>query len=92
MRISTDHVVRLLETRLSQLRRAPESVRVPRPTGDTLALSAKAEELRLALAAARGGQFADPARLAALGRSVREGSYRVPSAALSKAILRELGP
>ena len=93
MRITTEHVGRLLEARLERTQRAASTPRPAREEGapaDRASFSSRAEDLRLGLAAARGEEVAEDSRTRALSHQVRSGHYRVPSRAVAEALLRDL--
>ena len=92
MRISSEHVGRLLEARLERIHRAAQ---VTRPAGgsreaDRATFSSEADDLRAALAAARKADQAPDPRLDAIGNAVKSGRYRVPAEAVADAVLAEM--
>ena len=94
MRITNEHVAELLGTRLERLQRAG-SAEPPTQTegrrGDVVSFSARADDIRAALQAARRDESADRAQLGALSQSVREGGYRIPADRVAEAILLHSG-
>ncbi len=66
----------------------PARPRAARP--DAAAFSARAEDVRAALRAAKGGELTDRGRLQALSRLVERGEYHPSSAHVAEAVLREL--
>ena len=104
MKITNEHVARLLEARLARIQRASQPPRqhgVKPSEGDRAVFSSRLEDLRVGLAAARASarqvgavrstfaQTEDP-RLESLARQVRAGSYRVPTQEIAYALLRDL--
>jgi len=96
MKVTNEHVGRLLEARLERIQRAvgprraetPESQRADRAT-----FSSRAEDLRIALERARQAPASDEARLESLASRVRAGKYQVPAEDLAEVVLRDLrGP
>lgn len=96
MRISNDQVGRMLEVQLPRSERAERAASAPTDAraGDRLqdqaAISQRAEEIRLALAAARAPLPRDERFLDRLAQEVRAGRYRAPAEEVAEAILREL--
>ena len=93
MRISSEHVARLLEARLERLQQAgatKPSAQPEAPRPDVVSFSARADDIRAALRAAESSETADRAQLNALAKSVKEGGYRVPARQVVEAMLREL--
>ena len=93
MRITTEHVGRLLEARLERTQRAGSAPRLAREAGvsaDRASFSSRAEDLRLGLAAARASQTSEDSRTRALAQQVRSGRYRIPAGAVAEAFLRDL--
>ena len=93
MKITTEHVGRLLAARLERTQRAgrtPGQVTSDHGEPDRATFSTLAEEVRLALASLRGSPETEEARLGALADQVRSGNYRVPSEAVADAFLRDL--
>jgi len=93
MKITNEHVARLLGARLERI----QSCRTQRPGScaeaartDRVTLSPRAQDLRVGLLAARAAEVEDP-RLDALAEKVRAGRYRVPAEAVADAMLRDLG-
>ncbi|HUU55678.1 MAG TPA: flagellar biosynthesis anti-sigma factor FlgM [Armatimonadota bacterium] len=91
MKITNEHVGRLLEARLERTHRADKA----RPGGeaerpDRAVFSARSEEVRVGMAAARGGGQSDEGRLARLASQVRAGEYRVSAQVVAEALLRDL--
>ena len=104
MKITNEHVARLLEARLARIQRASQPPRqhgVKATESDRAVFSSRHEDLRVGLAAARASarqvgavrpsfaQTEDP-RLDSLARQVRAGSYRVPPQQVADALLRDL--
>ena len=93
MRITNEHVGRLLEARLERIQRAthaPDTARTTSVRPDRAIFSALAGEVRLALAAAtRAGDSDDP-RLSSLTADIGAGRYRVSSEAIVDALWRDL--
>ncbi len=96
MKIATEHIGRLLEARLERVHWAAEPPRPAAPgppARDRATFSSRAEEVRLALAAAKRPQPADDPRLDALAARLRTGRYRVGTREVAEAVLRDLkGP
>ena len=93
MRITNEHVGRLLEARLERIHRATENrpgVSSDGSRADLVSFSARAEDVRIALLAARAGNQAEESRLAALASQVRAGTYRVSADTIVDALLRDL--
>ena len=98
MKISNEHVAKLLEARLQRLNRAepsPSHQRIDpaqhgRGQPDRATFSSVLEDLRAGLAAARASAPAEHPRLASLAAQVQAGSYRVPSQHVADALLRDL--
>jgi anti-sigma28 factor (negative regulator of flagellin synthesis) len=106
MKITNEHVARLLAARLQQVHRpappaGPHPQRDATPTergagrSDRAVFSSVVEDLRVGLAAARrhGSQASDgsdSARLASLAAQVRAGRYHVPADQIADALVREL--
>ena len=93
MKITNDHVARLLGARLERLQSSPfhqpgSSIQAART--DRVTLSSRAQELRIGLFAACATEIEDP-RLDALSQEVRAGRYRVPAELVADAMLRDLG-
>lgn len=94
MKITNEHVGRLLETRLERMQRAqsgPAEQGDAQVAADRADFSLRSEDLRVGMAAARAASGLDEARLSALARSVRSGRYRVSADVVAEAILRDLG-
>lgn len=94
MKITNEHVGKLLEARLERAQRAEGGSVKPsdgRPAVDRADFSRRSEDLRVGMDAARRSSRSDEARLSALTRSVRSGRYRVSSDVVADAILRDLG-
>lgn len=93
MRISNEHVARLLEAHLERIQ-TRGNIRPPSRPGmlqpDAATFSARADDLRAALEAARGGELSDRGQLESLSRSVQREEYRVPSGSVAEAMLREM--
>jgi len=93
MKISNEHVGRLLEARLERIHGATGSLReipVARTDSDHVTFSTLSEDLRLALAAARSAGDAPDPRIDALRSEVIAGHYHVPARAIADAVLRDL--
>ena len=93
MRITNEHVARLLETRLERPQRAGKAespAQTEGQRGDVVSFSGRADDIRAALRAVRNTESPDRAGLGALSQSVREGGYRVPADRVVEAILRDL--
>ena len=91
MKITNEHVSRLLGARLERV----ESAQRPAPsTGaelpDRAVFSTRSEDVRLGMAAARAGGKPDEARLERVTEQVRSGKYHVPAEVLAEAVLRDL--
>ena len=107
MKITNEHVARLLAARLQQVQRPappaganPQRAAAPaeREAGpaDRAVFSSVAEDLRVGLAAARqsGSQASggsDSTHLASLAAQVKSGRYHVPADQIADALVRELG-
>ena len=93
MKITSEHVGRLLEARLERIHRASGSSHqfsVAQRGADKISLSARSDDLRAALAAARSAEdMADP-RVEALKREVASGKYRAPVESVADSMLRDL--
>ncbi len=99
MKITNEHVARLLEARLARIQRASQPPRqhgVKPAESDRAVFSSRHEDLRVGLAAARASaqqvsfaQTEDP-RLDSLARQVRAGRYRVPPQDVADDLLRDL--
>ena len=106
MKITNEHVARLLAARLQQVHRPapPAGPHPPRGASpaqqgagqsDRAVFSSVAEDLRVGLAAARrpGSQASgrsDSAHLASLSAQVKSGRYHVPADQIADALVREL--
>ena len=93
MKISNEHVARLLEARLERIQRSQHTHRQPpthRAQPDRAVFSSRSEDLRIGLNAARGGREAEEPRLSGLAQEVRAGRYRVPARNIADALLRDL--
>jgi len=93
MKITTEHIGRLLEARLERIQRAarPDDQEPPsRPGADRVTFSSFSDDVRAALAAARTAEEdADP-RLESLEKALAAGQYRVPAEDVADALLRDL--
>jgi len=98
MKITNEHVARLLEARLQRVQHAgpPPSHQHINPAQrgrrqpDRATFSSLLEDLRTGLAAARASGQAEHPRLASLAAQVQAGRYRVPSDQIADALLRDL--
>lgn len=99
MKITNEHVARLLAARLQQVQRPtpPAGAQPQRAAGqsDRAVFSSVAEDLRVGLAAARraGSQASggcDSAHLTSLAAQVKSGRYHVPADQIADALAREL--
>lgn len=96
MRISNDQVGRMLKLQLVRSVRAERAAGVPADARagerlqDQAAISPRAEEVRLALAAARAPLPRDERFLSRLAEEVRAGRYLPPAEEVAEAMLREL--
>jgi flagellar biosynthesis anti-sigma factor FlgM len=93
MKITSEHVGRLLEARLERIHRASGSSRefsVAQGGADQASFSARSDDLRAALAAARSAQDTADPRVDALKRDVSSGKYAVPAQSVADSMLRDL--
>ena len=91
MKITNEHVGRLLEARLEQVQRPREAASgVSAGTPDRALFSTRSEDVRIGMEAARVERQTDGVRLARLAGQVRSGGYRVSSQVVADAILRDL--
>jgi len=98
MKITNEHVGRLLAARLERVQRAGrplDRTGLEGGSADRAVFSALAEDLRVGLASARspadGGELATrEARLSALTEQVRAGLYQVSAQSIAEAMLRDL--
>jgi hypothetical protein len=93
MKITNEHVGRLLEARLERIHRASQPPRLlggERGQVDQASFSPLAEDMRIALAAARSSAEVEDPRLASLAARVRQGEYHVPAEEIADALLRDL--
>jgi anti-sigma28 factor (negative regulator of flagellin synthesis) len=93
MKITNEHIGRLLEARLERIQRASQpSHRAPagRAQLDRATFSPRAEDMRIALAAVRSAADPEEPRLASLARQIRSGRYRVSAEAVADSLLRDL--
>jgi flagellar biosynthesis anti-sigma factor FlgM len=93
MKITSEHIGRLLEARLERIHRAsqpPRQFSIDQRDPDRVSFSARADDLRAALAAARAADdVADPA-VEALRADVAAGRYQPPARAVADSMLRDL--
>jgi len=91
MKITNEHVGRLLEARLERIERPQKAAPGTRAGGPDRALfSSRSEDVRVGMEAARAAGQSDEARLARLAGRVRSGGYRVSAQAVADAVLRDL--
>ena len=91
MKITNEHVGRLLEARLERIqrpRKAASGVSAGAP--DRALFSTRSEDVRVGMEAARAARQSDGTRLARLAGQVRSGAYRVSSQVMADAVLRDL--
>ena len=89
MKITNEHVGRLLEARLERVQRPPKAAwgaGVP----DRALFSSRSEEVRVGMEVARAASQFDGPRLARLAGQVRSGGYRVSARAVAEAMLRDV--
>ncbi len=94
MKITTDHVARVLGARLEQMsgvRRTAPTPAAATPRTDRALFSLRSEDVRVGMEAARAAGKPDEARLAALSAEVRAERYRVSSEVVAEALLRDFG-
>jgi anti-sigma28 factor (negative regulator of flagellin synthesis) len=94
MKITNEHVGRMLEARLErvQRRQGPQARAADEgASSDRAVFSRRSEDLRVGMAAARAAGRGDEARLAELARAVGSGRYRVPAELVADALLSDLG-
>ena len=93
MKITTEHVGRLLGSRLEKIQGSKQSD-VPSKTDsaqpDRAVFSPLAEDLRAGLAAARQAPASDSVRLASLAIRVRTGNYNPAPESVAEAMLQDL--
>ncbi len=95
MRITNEHITRLIGARVERVlgpgkEARAESVNGARGDG-LIFLSARCEEVRAGMAAARAATGSDDARLAALQVKVARGQYRPPAEGVAESMLRDMG-
>jgi anti-sigma28 factor (negative regulator of flagellin synthesis) len=98
MKITNEHIGRLLAARLERIQRAGRTADgggLREISGDSATFSAAAEDLRVGLAAARTPARGPEAaaretKLSLLREQVRGGTYRVSAEAAAEALLRDL--
>ena len=93
MKITSEHVGRLLEARLERIHRASSSSRqfsVAQSGADNVSFSALSDDLRTGLAAARSAEDSADPRVDALKSDVASGTYRVPAESVADSMLRDL--
>jgi len=91
MKITNEHVGRLLEARLELTQRPQKAAPGARAGGPDRALfSSRSEEVRIGMEAARAAGQSDGARLARLAGQVQSGGYRVSAQVVADAVLRDL--
>lgn len=91
MKITNEHVGRLLEARLELIQRPQKTAPGARAGGPDRALfSSRSEEVRIGMEAARAAGPSDGARLARLAGQVQSGGYRVSAQVVADAVLRDL--
>jgi len=91
MKITNEHVGRLLEARLELTQRPQKAAPGASAGGPDRALfSSRSEEVRIGMEAARAAGQSDGARLARLAGQVQSGGYRVSAQVVAEAVLRDL--
>lgn len=93
MKITSEHVGRLLEARLERIHRASSSSHqfsVAQGGADNVSFSALSDDLRTGLAAARSAEDSADPRVDALKSDVASGTYRVPAESVADSMLRDL--
>jgi len=90
MKITNEHVTRLLGTRLERVENAQPPVPSPAAQPDRAVFSSRSEDVRLGLTAAKAAAPPDDARLEQLAGRIRSGRYHVPSDLLAEAVLGDL--
>jgi flagellar biosynthesis anti-sigma factor FlgM len=93
MKITSEHVGRLLEARLERIHRASSSSHqfsVAQGGADNVSFSALSDDLRAGLAAARSAEDSADPRVDALKSDVASGTYRVPAESVADSMLRDL--
>jgi len=93
MKITSEHVGRLLEARLERVYRSarpPRLLHTAEAQADRATFSARAEDMRIALAAARASAGEADPRVASLRAKVEAGEYRVSANEVADALLRDL--
>lgn len=94
MKITTDHVARVLGARLEQMngvRRSETTPAAAATRADRALFSPRSEDVRAGMEAARAAGQPDEERLAALAAEVRAERYRVSSDVVAEALLRDFG-
>lgn len=91
MKITNEHVGRLLEARLERIQRPQKAAPGASAGGPDRALfSSRSEEVRIGMEAARAAGQWDGPRLARLAGQVRSGGYRVSAQMVAEAMLRDV--
>jgi hypothetical protein len=91
MKITNEHVGRLLEARLERIQRPRKAAPGAGAGGpDRAFFSSRSEDVRIGMEAARAAGQSDGVRLARLAGQVRSGGYRVSAQVVAEAVLRDL--
>ena len=94
MRIANEHISRLIGAqveRVSSPSKQTATGGVEGTRADGAVFSARSDEVRAGIEAARIATTSDNARLAELQTRVRSGQYRPPAEAVAESILRDMG-
>lgn len=91
MKITNEHVGRLLEARLERIQRPQKPAPSARTGGpDRVLFSSRSEDVRIGMEAARAAGQSDGTRLARLAGQVQSGGYRVSAQVVAEAMLRDV--